>query len=294
MEMRVLASLIARATGASFGYLTDGANTTGACLAGILPGGSGENKGLHTQQMLSGDLKAFMLLGIEAELDIANPAQAVNTLKKAEFVVSLTPYVSDAMKEYASVLLPVSPYSETSGTFFNIEGHKQSFAGVAQPAGDARPAWKVLRVIGNLLDLDGFAYNSTEQILEEELTRIGDIEMNNFIASNDEVRMPEAVQGLQRIGAVLTYHEDNVVRRAASLQKTPDANEAAVRIHPALATRLGLIDAKKILVSQNGDGISMSFDLDESMPEDCVWLAAAIPESAELGALFAPIQVEAD
>ena len=130
--------------------------------------------------------------------------------------------------------------------------------------------------------------------LEEELARIGDIEMNNFVASDDEIRMPEAVEGLQRIGAVLTYQEDNVVRRAASLQKTPDANQAEVRIHPALATRLGLIDAKKILVSQDGDGISMSFDLDESVPEDCVWLTAATPESAELGALFAPIQVEAD
>ncbi len=294
MEMRVLSSLIARATGASFGYLSDGANSSGAYLAGILPTRSADQKGMHTQQMLANGMKAFMLLGIEPEFDVANPAQALSTLNKADFVVSLTPFVSESMKAYAHVLLPVSPFSETSGTYINIEGQQQSFAGATRPAGDARPAWKVLRVMGNLLDLNGFEYNSSEQIRDEELASIGDVAMNNTAVSEEEVKMPADAVGLQRIGAVLAYHEDNVVRRAGSLQKTPDANEGGLRINPALATRLGLTDAEKLMVSQGGAAVSLSFSLDESIPDDCIWLAAATPESAELGSLFSSIQVEAD
>ncbi len=298
-EIRALAQLIATATGASFGYLTDGANTTGAWLAGILPhrtaaAVSAESCGLNAQEMMTQGIKATMLLGIEPEFDMAEPTQACTALKNTDFVVSLTAFVSDAMKEYAEVLLPISPYSETSGTYINIAGTAQSFKGVSKPAGDSRPAWKVLRVLGNLLNLNGFNYVSSEEVLAEELARIGDVEMNNFVAGDQEIKLPETVEGLSRIGAVLTCHEDGVVRRAKALQKTHDANETEARMHPSLATRLGLIDAKKILVSQGGDGVSMSFIMDEGIPENCVWVPAATTHSAQLASLFAPIEVEAD
>ena len=298
-EIRALAQLIATATGASFGYLTDGANTTGAWLAGIVPhrtapAVSAESSGLNVQEMMTQGIKAAVLLGFEPEFDMADPVQATTALKNTDFVVSLTAYVSDSMKDYANVLLPISPYSETSGSYINVEGSLQSFKGVSKPVGDSRPAWKVLRVLGNLLNLNGFAYVSSEEVLAEELARIGDVEMNNFVACDQEIKLPVTVEGLTRIGSVLTYHEDVVVRRAKALQKTRDASEAQARIHPSLANRLGLIDAKKILVSQNGDGVSMSFSLDEGIPDHCVWVPLASTDSTLLGPLFSSVQVEAD
>ena len=298
-EIRALAQLIAKATGANFGYLTEGANTSGAWLAGVVPHRTGpgiasDTSGLNAQAMMSQGIKSMLLLGVEPEFDMADPMQAKTALKNAEFVVSLTPYVTEAMKDYADVLLPVSPYSETSGTYINIEGTAQSFKGLSKPLGDSRPAWKVLRVLGNLLNLNGFAYVSSEEILTEELERIGNVEMNNHTGCDQDIKLPATSEGLIRIGSVLTYHEDAVVRRAAALQKTHDANDTEARIHPALATRLGLIDARKILVNQNGHDVSVSFSLDEGIPEDCVWLSSATSDSAGLGSLFASIQVEAD
>ena len=293
-ELRVLANVIATASGAQFGYLTEGANASGAWLSGILPHTGSSNTGMNVQEMMSNGIKHCVLLGIEPEVDMANPTQAITTMEAADFVVSLTPYVSDTMKDYAHVLLPVTPVSETSGTFINVEGCRQSFTGVTKPAGDSRPAWKVLRVLGNLLNLDDFDYDSSDQVLEAALARIGDVEMQNSVSSDVSIKLPEPVNGLVRIGAVQTYHEDNVVRRAVALQKSSDACDTDVRIHPHLAARLGLQDADKVLVSQEGDGVGLKFSTDEGIPEDCVWLSMACIESADLGALFTPVQVEAD
>jgi NADH-quinone oxidoreductase subunit G len=293
-ELRVLANVIATASGAQFGYLTEGSNTTGAWMCGILPHTDSAETGMNVQEMMTQGIKNCVLLGIEPEMDMANPSQAISTLKNADFVVSLTPFVSDTMKDYAHVLLPVTPVSETSGTFINVEGSRQSFTGVTQPVGDSRPAWKVLRVLGNLLNLDDFEYVSSEQVLDAALARIGDVEMLNSVSSDVPIKLPVPINGLVRIGAVQTYHEDNVVRRATALQKTSDARDTQVRIHPDLAARLGLQDADKVLVSQEGDGVGINFCTDEGIPEDCVWVSTACIESADLGALFTPVQVEAD
>jgi len=287
-EIRTLASAIAQATGSHFGYLTEGANTSGAWQAGLLPAG------LNAQEMSSGKVKAFALLGIEPEFDMANPANAVRAMKNADFVVSLTSFVSDSMKDYADVLLPVGTIAETSGTFINVAGDVQSFSGVSQPQGDARPAWKVLRVLGNLLDLSGFDYVSSDEIRDEELHRIGSVEMNNFITADEVVSVPEGMEGLIRIGAVATYHEDAVVRRATALQKTGDAKLNGVSINSSLAAKLGLNEVEKVLVRQSGDDVSMSLKIDEGIPDDCVWMPLATSDSAKLGSLFATIELEAD
>ena len=294
-EMSVLANIIATACGAQFGYLTEGANSSGAWLAGMLPNSSATaSSGMNVQEMMSKGIKSCVLLGVEPEFDMANPRQALTTLSQTDFVVSLTPFVSETMKQYAHVLLPTAPVSETSGTFINVEGRQQSFTGVTQPAGDTRPAWKVLRVLGNLLNLDDFDYVSSEQVRDAVLARTTEREMINSVTSSEPVMLPEKQDALTRIGAVQTYHEDMVVRRAVALQKTHDANDTAVRIHPSLATRLGLLQAKKMLVSQDCDGVGLLFTIDKGIPEDCVWVPAACTQSTELGALFTPVQVEAD
>jgi len=287
-EIRALASVIAQATGSSFGYLTDGANTSGAWQAGILP------EGLNTQEMINNNVKAFALVGVEPEFDMANPDAAIAAMNKADFVISLTAFVSDTMKEYASVLLPVSPTAETSGTFINVTGESQSFAGVCNPQGEARPAWKVLRVLGNLLDLNGFDYVSSDEVRDEELARIGSVEMNNFIVSDEAVSVPVEIEGLVRIGDVATYHEDAIVRRSQALQKTHDANQTGLRINSSLARQLGLNEVEKVLVNQSGDGVSMPLTIDDSIPDNCVWVPMATVDSAKLGSVFAPITLEAD
>ena len=298
-DIRTLAMSIATATGASFGYLTEGANSAGAWLSGNVPhrglaGEKSEQSGKTVAQMLADGQKAFLLMGIEPALDVADPALCVSALDKADCVVSLTPYVSDSLKASSDILLPVAATLETSGTFMNIEGRVQGFRGAAPCKGDGRPGWKVLRVLGNLLDLPGFDYISSEEIRDELLAKTDRVEMNNLNVSTHEVSLPEPVEGLTRIGGVATYHEDAQVRRATSLLKTADGRDTRLRINPEMIKNLGLEDAEKVLVTQSDNSCSLTFVADESIPDDCIWLSAGTESSACLGALFTRLTVEAD
>ena len=149
-QLHALALELARLTGASCGFIGEAANSVGGYVAKALP------TALNAYEMFAQPRKAYVLLGVEPDLDCHNPQQAVAALKAAALVVALTPFSDGAVREYADVLLPITPFSETSGTFVNTEGRAQSFNGVVRPFGDARPAWKVLRVLGNLLSLPGF------------------------------------------------------------------------------------------------------------------------------------------
>ena len=152
---------LADLTGARFGFLGEAANSVGGYVAGCVP--FGQKAGLSAAQMLSEPLKAYLLLGVEAELDTHNPQQSVAAMKSAELVVAMSPYQHMAT-DYAQVMLPIAPFTETAGTFVNTEGAVQGFQGVVRPLGEARPAWKVLRVLGNLLALQGFDYDSAEEV----------------------------------------------------------------------------------------------------------------------------------
>ncbi len=158
--LRALAVLVSGLSGAKLGFLSDGANSAGGWLAGVLPhrtsgGAARKNVGLDAAQMIEQPLKNYLLTGIEPEFDCADGAKALAAMQQAEFVVALTPFITDRMREYADVLLPINCFSETSGTFVNCEGRWQSFPVSSAPAG-SRPGWKVLRVLGNLLELNGF------------------------------------------------------------------------------------------------------------------------------------------
>ncbi|HFE39105.1 MAG TPA: NADH-quinone oxidoreductase subunit G, partial [Gammaproteobacteria bacterium] len=170
--LETLASALAKVTGATLGYITDGPNSAGASIVGVLPhrsvaGAKVQKAGLNAAQMLAKRLDAYVLLGIEPEFDTANPQQSLNTLREAGFVVSLSAFISDSLKEYADVILPIATSVETAGTFVNAAGDWQSFNGCVPPKGEARPAWKVLRVLGNLFEAEGFEQMSVEDILDE-------------------------------------------------------------------------------------------------------------------------------
>ncbi|HAJ91705.1 MAG TPA: NADH-quinone oxidoreductase subunit G, partial [Gammaproteobacteria bacterium] len=245
--IKALATIIAAASGAIPGVLTDGANGAGGWLAGVLPhrgpaGTAVSTAGLDAQAMLAAPRKGYLLFGMEAAHDCANAAQAIKALDAAEFVVSITPFVSDAMKVQADVLLPIGPFTETSGTFVNTEGRWQSFSGIATPKGDSRPGWKVLRVLGNQFGLDGFEQQGSEEIRDALREQVGTVKPDNSQVAGP-VADAAVADGLERIGDVAINATDALVRRAPALQATPDAAAAGLlRLNAAQAEKSGVQD----------------------------------------------------
>lgn len=248
-------------------------------------------EGKNARQMIEAPLKAYLLLGVEPELDMHNPRQAIAAMKQAELVVALSPFQHRAT-EYAHVLLPIAPFTETAGTFISTEGRVQAFNGVVQPLGETRPAWKVLRVLGNLLGLAGFEHDGADDAQREALH--GKAEIFN---KNNELRctlgaLSAAGSGLARIAETPIHAADALARRAPSLQKTRDAQPPAATMNRALADQLGLRDGDFVRVTQDGGEASVPYAIDDKLPAGCVRLAAARPETAALGAASAPLALE--
>ena len=224
-SLLTLANWIAAQTGASVGYLTEAANTVGAQLAGAQP----QAGGLNASQMLGGQLKALFLLNNEPELDSAAGAQAALALTKTSMVVTLSPF--KANMAFSDVLLPIAPFTETPGTFVNAEGRVQSFHAVVKPLGETRPAWKVLRVLGNMLGLPGFAFESSLEVLAQVfgpavdgLSQVAAGKLNNA----SDVLPTAGAAPASRPAVASIYQLDSLVRRATSLQLTADARQGAV------------------------------------------------------------------
>ncbi len=294
--LRALAAVIARASGAVPGELPEAANSVGGWLAGVLPhrGPAGEacdGTGLTAREQLSEPRKACILLGVEPEYDCWDSAAATAALAASGFVVALAPWASETMKANADVLLPIGPFTETSGTFVNAEGRWQSFTGVASPYANSRPGWKVLRVLGNLLELEGFDYTSSEQV-RDELRRRVDAVSATIGSAQGAVAAAATISGLERIGDVPIHSADALVRRAASLQQTPDAARASVRLCAAQAGQSGVGDADTIRVLQGDSSITLAVEIDERVPAGCVWLPAAIPATVGLGPSYGPVTIE--
>ena len=288
-NLLALATWIAEQTGASVGYLTEAANTVGAQLVGALPQSGGQDAG----QMLSRSLKAYVLLNAEPELDAANPAQARAAVDGAEMVVAMSAFKT-AASDYADVLLPIAPFSETSGTFINAEGRVQSFYGVVKPQGDTRPAWKVLRVLGNLLGLQGFDFDSSEEVRARAL---GDVSQLVSRLSNQPkqgaLSVPQVGAALERVSNVPLYAADAMVRRAASLQQTADAREAAVVGLPqAVWQQLGLSEGAQVRVSQGSASAVLAAQLEAGLPANAVRVPAGVAATAALGAAFGAVSVD--
>lgn len=296
-QLRALAGFVAQASGATLGYLPEAANAVGGWLAGVLPHRLGGGKpaslvGLDARAMLESPRKAYVLLGVEPEFDCWDSATALAAIKAAEFVVSLTAYASNRIKEYADLILPIAAFAETSGTYVNAEGRWQSFQGAVKPLGEARPAWKVLRVLGNSFDLAGFDYLDSTEVLAEVRTQCEGIEPRNQVEISGDFK-PLSVTGLLRVADVPIYAVDALARRAQALQQTPLARPAEVTLHPELARELGLVEAKQARVRQNGNEVILPLVLDEGIPKGCVWVSAGLAGSATLGPAIGAIEVGA-
>ncbi len=282
-----LAALIAKATEASVGVIPMAANSVGAAVIGAIP-----DHGLNAHSMLENPRKGYLLLGVEPGRDTNNPALARSAISSAELVVAVTAYRSLCLEEAASIMLPMSGFGETSGSFVNAEGRWQHFSGAAAPLGESRPGWKILRVLGNLLDLDGFDYSSSEEIRDELRDAHGaEPKVTSLGAAKGKIR--SAVTGLARIGETPIYAADALVRRATSLQKTAEAREAtAARVNPSVAADAGLSDGDKVAVVQGEGRAEMVLRIDPHIPDGCVWVPAAVPGSESLGDQFGELSLE--
>jgi len=296
-SLLALANWIAAQTGASVGYLTEAANSVGAQLVGAQP----KNGGLNAGQMLGADgaspLKACVLLNVEPTLDAANAAAARAALDAAEMVVVLTPFKS-AARDVADVLLPIAPFTETSGTFVNAEGRVQSFHGVVKPLVETRPAWKVLRVLGNMLGLKGFDFETSEEVRAEALGDLASIasRLSNASASTSAVSPASPANGrepaFERVADVPIYATDSLVRRATSLQLTADARAPFASLPPALWASLGLNAGDKVRVSQGNAQAVLPAQLAATLAATAVRVPAGHADTASLGAMFGALTVE--
>ncbi|PTB19337.1 NADH-quinone oxidoreductase subunit G [Trinickia symbiotica] len=290
-RIHALAQWIADNTGATLGFLTEAANTVGAHIVGALP----DAGGLNAREAFEKPRKGYVLLNVEPEFDTANPAQALAALGQAESVVMLTAFKTGT--EYADVLLPIAPFSETAGSFVNAEGTLQGFSGVVRPLGETRPAWKVLRVLGNVLGLAGFGYDTVEEVRRAAIAD-GDgairAKLSNRAAAapapNGTLAKPA---GFERVADVPIYHADPLVRRAPSLHLTAAARAAhTIGLPAGLFDKLGLKEGDPVRVRQGDRAVVASAVRDADLAETVVRVPAATPAAAALGGLFGELLVE--
>ncbi|MGB1800093.1 MAG: NADH-quinone oxidoreductase subunit NuoG [Gammaproteobacteria bacterium] len=294
--LRSVAGLIAKHSNSKLGYLSENANTSGAWLTGAVPHRLAGSKkatstGKNTLEMLQAKLKAYVLMNVEPELDCYDGKLAHDAMDNADFVMCLTAFQSEAMKQYADVLLPISVFTETSGTYINNEGTSQSFAGVVAPLGEARPAWKVLRVLGNCFELDGFDYQSSTDVLDEVMKEIGTIDGNNNDAWKSEALVDTATDGLQRVTETPMNMIDALCRRAVSLQQTADVSDGAIHINSMLAEKINLANDDNAKVEQDENSVTAKVVIDERVADDCVLIQSAHPELVNLGASYGEIRI---
>lgn len=274
-----IAQEIGRLTGATVGVLPDGANAVGAHLAGAVPAGGG----LDARAMIESPRRGYLVAGIEAELEMGPKALAA--VAEAEFGVVMSAY-RNATTDAAHVMLPIAPFSETGGTFVNMEGRVQSFNAVVKPQGDARPMWKVLRMLGALLEIPGFHAEKIEEVrkaIAPDLQAWATPKLGNAAARFEwQVRAP--VSKVERIAEFPIYAVDPVVRRSLPLQKTSHAKNArSAGLHPETAASLGLAAGGEVRIRQGGGEVTLPVSMDEALPPGAIRVARGIPETAALG-----------
>ena len=229
--VRALAAAIVAATGAKLGHLSEGANSAGASLVGLLPhrgpGGTDRSEpGLNAGNMLDDPLDVLMLVNVEPDADLLSVEGGAGQVAAQTFTIALTPFVTDTMLYATDLLLPIGTFAETSGTYVNVAGTWQSFPGVANPVGEARPTWKVLRVIGNLVDASGFEYVTSEEVRDEIAATVADRQPDNRYDGGAKIAKPNGEDAPDHDIDVPIYSVDATVRRATALQLTAEAQRA--------------------------------------------------------------------
>ncbi|MGE3318587.1 MAG: NADH-quinone oxidoreductase subunit NuoG [Candidatus Berkiella sp.] len=295
-----LSRLIAKLTDATWGEISNGANSAGGALAGALPhrlpfGIKTAKAGLNALQMLEQPRETYFLLHCEPELDCANAAVAHQALMQAKTVIALTAFDSKEYREYADVLLPVTPISEMAGTYVNGLGEWQRFDAVASPLEQSRPAWKVLRVLGNLLHLPDFNYETIEEIGQElqNLANLSQLSQENLLTMPYPGNQAKERKGLVRLAFTSLYAVDGITRRADALQETLDAKMSRrVRLHSEDAKQLRVAQDQSVYVIENAQrSLPMAVEIDDAIPQGAALVCCGIRETQTLGAQMGTIEI---
>ena len=296
-QLRFLAVCLSRATGATLGIWPERANSAGAWLAGVVPhrgpGGAEQgSSGLNAHAMFTQPRQRYLLVGCELEFDAADPAQAVEALKQAEGVVSISAFLCQSLREHADVVLPMASFAEAYGTYVNATGDWQTSTGITEPAAEARPAWKILRVLATSLELDGFDFNSPDTITREVQSQCEDIELSNMTDFADPITYAGPAQNsLLRAGETPIYTTDPLVRRSVPLQKTADGQQAFASMAQAELDKQQLSDGDRVTLTQGKGQAELPVRCDNTVPLGCVWVPNGLAETQTLSDLFAPLEV---
>ncbi len=297
--LSALSATLAKNTHASLGYLAESANTVGAWLTGNIPhrvaGGEASGaQGLDVANMFMHALKTFVLLDVDPSFDCEDPQKAEAAMHHAK-VIALTSFASDKLRACADILLPITTFAETSGTFINAEGVQQSFRAVAKVAESVKPGWKVLRVLGNTMEVAGFNFMSSEEVLKEFNEKVTLVKDNTRSFDDSDVfELPMSVLGLQRISSVHAYSVDNLTRRATALQKTFLQERNAVWLSPVDISKAGLEACESVIVQQGDGRVVMSLFADADVPEGCLYILSATHKSVLLGAAYGSVDIQGD
>ena len=301
--LRALAFAIANNTGATFGFVGGVANTSGAWLSGLIPhrkegGGVVQKIGMNAAEMLNHPKKVYVLLDLELEADSDNPQQSLAALNQAESVIVISPYASKKTLANSDIILPSAAYSETSGTYVNIEGNWQSFKAASKSYENARPAWKILRVLGNQLNVKGFDYVSSKDVRDELKAMCDEVSDTQYKFEAEGIysqQDPYDSRKLQRIGEVAEYSCDSLVRRATALQESKPKLQH-VHLNLKDIKNLGLESVlekthQSVQVKQGGVMVKMTLAENNMIPQGCALLMSGTKSSRLLGSAFGEIEV---
>ncbi len=295
--LRTLAAATASLAEVQFGYLPEAGNAAGGWLSGAVPhrdagGRAVDAIGADAGALVREQRPGYLLLGVEPEFDMADPATAQAAMAGATKVVAITPFTTEAMLQYADVILPGSTFAETEGTFVNAEGLWQNFAPAGTVPGDGRPTWKILRVLANELGVDGFQYFAAAEVRRELKEACRELVLDNAVTTEATGELPRARGGWVRDGDVPMYSVDPLVRRSQPLQEAADAARAEVRLHPGDADQLGASEGDRILVRSDRGEQLLPLTLDRRLASGAAWIAQGVSETAGLGPIQTPVALE--
>ncbi|GAB4293660.1 MAG: NADH-quinone oxidoreductase subunit NuoG [Methylophaga sp.] len=283
--MRALARLIAELSHSRLVVLPT-ANSNAHRVAETLP----VSKGLNARQSWERTLRSYVMMGFDPMLDTAQPTVVHDALRRASFVVSISSFDNDWVRQYANVILPMACFAETSGTFIGVDQRRQHFAGAVAPRGNSRPGWKILRVLGNISKLKGFDYISSQDVVDEI-----ESPLRTTVKKGKRTFIPDTLaleSDLMLISEVGIYRSDSLVRHSQALQQTPEnLAYGLARINSKEADRRGLDMQHEVVIRQDERQITVPLEIDDNIADGCIYLAAATVQSAQLGSLFSQVQV---
>jgi NADH-quinone oxidoreductase subunit G len=283
-HLRALAEFLAETLDVALMILPGPANSEGAWLAGMVPG----DDGWPASRQLADGRKGFVLFDFEPEFDTADPARTRETFADAEAVVAIAAFAGADLLEAADVVLPLAPVPETDGSYVNADGERQWLKAVGKPPPGAHAGWKILRVLGEQLKLDGFDF---AQLAEVERMVDGDPAPVRPEPAFDDIES-SGDDRLWRVGAVPIYAGDPLVRRAAALQATDHADTGYFAVHPATAEHAGLEEGDEAVLRQDGREVRAPLRVDTRVPPLAVWAPAASCLASRLGAAWGPVELE--